>query len=161
MRNTFKVLYYLKKGKVDSKGEVMIMARITVNGKGCQFSTKQKIAVKDWSVESNRAIGRSAHVQNINKLLDEIKGNLFRVYQEIQMRDNHVTAEKVRNAFTGNTNSNADFTTLLQLFKKHNEDVAQLVGISKTKATYQKYEVTRKHLESFIKYKYNISDIYI
>lgn len=45
------------------------------------------------------------------------------------------------------------------MFAKHNEDVKALVGISKSPATYQKYEVTRKHLSDFIQYKYRISDI--
>ena len=158
MRNTFKVLFYLKKGRETAGGEVMIMTRITVNGEVSQFSTKQKLAPSDWCVRSNRAIGRSIRIQQINNLLEEIKGNLFRVYQELQLRDNYVTAEKLRNAFMGN---NKDCTTVLQLFRKHNEDVSLLVGISKAKATYQKYEVTRKHLENFMKYKYNISDIYV
>ena len=35
----------------------------------------------------------------------------------------------------------------------------QLIGISKSASTYQKYEVTRKHLENFVRYKYNLSDI--
>lgn len=51
--------------------------------------------------------------------------------------------------------------TILNLFKKHNDDVKQLVGISKTIATYRKYEVTRRHLAEFIQSKYNISDIAI
>lgn len=37
----------------------------------------------------------------------------------------------------------------------------QLVGISKTIATYRKYEVTRRHLAEFIQSKYNLSDISI
>ena len=36
-----------------------------------------------------------------------------------------------------------------------------MVGISKTIATYRKYEVTRRHLAEFIQSKYNISDIAI
>ena len=49
----------------------------------------------------------------------------------------------------------------MELFKKHNEDVKSLVGISKSPATLQKYEVTRKHLTAFIQQKYNLSDIYV
>lgn len=158
MRNTFSVLFYLKKGRETANGEVMIMTRITVNGEVCQFSTKQKVDPKNWSTQHKRAVGRSAKDRQINNLLEEIRGNLFRVYQELQLKDNYVTAEKVRNAFLGN---NTDCTTLLQLFRKHNDDVSQLVGKSLTKATFQKYERTRKHIESFIKHKYNISDIYI
>ncbi len=158
MRSTFKVLFYLKRGKETANGEVMIMARITVNGEVCQFSTKQKIKPANWSVKLNKAIGRSQESQSINNLLESIKGRLFQIHQNLQLRDNFVTAEKVRNAFTGNTQ---DLTTLLQLFRKHNADVAQLIGISRAKGTYQKYEVTRKHIENFIRFKYNISDIYL
>ncbi|MFR9625069.1 MAG: Arm DNA-binding domain-containing protein, partial [Rikenellaceae bacterium] len=158
MRSTFKVLFYLKKGRETSNGEVMIMARITVNGDVCQFSTKQKINPKNWCVEAKRAIGKSVYAQNINNLLEEVKGTLFKIYQEIQLKDNYVTAEKVRNTFMGNTQNCA---TLLELFKKHNDDVSQLIGISKSKATYQKYQVTKRHISEFMRIKYNISDIYV
>lgn len=43
MESTFKVLFYLKKGSEKRNGEVTIMARITVDGKVCQFSTRQSI----------------------------------------------------------------------------------------------------------------------
>ncbi|WP_073348114.1 hypothetical protein [Bacteroides congonensis] len=33
MKSTFKVLFYLKKGSEKKNGEVMIMARITIDGK--------------------------------------------------------------------------------------------------------------------------------
>lgn len=76
----------------------------------------------------------------------------------MQRRDNYVTAEKVKNEFLGHSESHE---TILSLFQKHNDDVKQLVGISKTIATYRKYEVTRRHLAEFIQSKYNVSDISI
>ncbi|MFR9672063.1 MAG: site-specific integrase [Rikenellaceae bacterium] len=157
-RSTFKVLFYLKKGRETASGEVMIMARITVNGEQCQFSTKQKIAPNLWSVEAAKAIGRSKEIQKINLLLDEIKANIIRIYHDMQLTDNYVTAEKVRNRFMGN---NEDCATILELFLKHNEDVKSLIGITKSKSTYQKYEVARKHLSEFIRFKYNMSDMYV
>ena len=47
--------------------------------------------------------------------------------------------------------------TLFDLFQKHNDDVLKLVGISKSTTTYQKYERTRRHLEKFIQFKYQIN----
>jgi len=41
--------------------------------------------------------------------------------------------------------------TLIELFKKHNEDVKSLIGKTKSKGTYQKYEVTLKHVTNFIR----------
>ena len=42
MKSTFKVLFYLKKGSEKRNGEVTIMARITVDGKICQFQYQTK-----------------------------------------------------------------------------------------------------------------------
>ena len=154
MKSTFKILFYLKKGSEKRNGEVTIMARVTVDGKICQFSTKQSIHPDNWSVKAGKATGKSA-VQ-INKLLDDVKASLNQIYHEQQRRDNYVTAEKVKNEFLGHTENHE---TLLNLFKKHNNDVKALVGISKSASTHQKYEVTRKHLENFIQYKYRLSDM--
>lgn len=156
MKSTFKVLFYLKKGSEKKNGEVMIMARITIDGKLCQFSTKQSIQPDNWSITAGKAKGRDAG--RINALLDDIRSSLNTIYHEIQRRDNYVTAEKVKNEFLGHSESHE---TILSLFQKHNDDVKQLVGISKTIATYRKYEVTRRHLAEFIQSKYNVSDISI
>jgi len=154
MKSTFKVLFYLKKGSEKRNGEVAIMARITVDGKICQFSTKQNILPENWNVKAGKATGKAAG--QINKMLDDVKASLNHIYHEQQRRDNYVTAEKVKNEFLGHSENHA---TLLDLFVKHNNDVKQLIGISKSASTYQKYEVTRKHLEKFLMYKYKLSDI--
>ena len=154
MKSTFKVLFYLKKGSEKRNGEVAIMARITVDGKICQFSTKQNILPENWNVKAGKATGKAAG--QMNKMLDDVKASLNHIYHEQQRRDNYVTAEKVKNEFLGHSENHA---TLLDLFVKHNNDVKQLIGISKSASTYQKYEVTRKHLEKFLMYKYKLSDI--
>lgn len=156
MKSTFKVLFYLKKGSEKKNGEVMIMARITIDGKLCQFSTKQSILPDSWNIAAGKAKGKDAG--KINALLDDIKASLNNIYHEQQRRDNYVTAEKVKNEFLGHSEKHE---TVLTLFKKHNDDVKQLVGISKTIATYRKYEVTRRHLAEFIQSKYNVSDFAI
>ena len=156
MKSTFKVLFYLKKGSEKKNGEVMIMARITIDGKLCQFSTKQSILPENWNIAAGKAKGKDAG--RINALLEDIKASLNNIYHEQQRRDNYVTAEKVKNEFLGHSEKHE---TILDLFKKHNDDVKQLVGISKTIATYRKYEVTSRHLAEFIQSKYNISDIAI
>ena len=145
MKSTFKVLFYLKKGSEKKNGEVMIMARITIDGKLCQFSTKQSILPENWNIAAGKAKGKDAG--KINALLEDIKASLNNIYHEQQRRDNYVTAEKVKNEFLGHSEKHE---TILNLFKKHNDDVKQLVGISKTIATYRKYEVTRRHLEADI-----------
>jgi hypothetical protein len=62
----------------------------------------------------------------------------------------------MRNAFWGYT---VKQQTLLSLFTQHNADVEKLIGVSKTKATLEKYDRTLRRLEGFMKARYNISDI--
>lgn len=75
----------------------MIMARITIDGKLCQFSTKQSILPDSWNIAAGKAKGKDAG--KINALLDDIKASLNNIYHEQQRRDNYVTAEKVKNEF--------------------------------------------------------------
>ena len=90
MKSTFKVLFYLKKGSEKKNGEVMIMARITIDGKLCQLSTKQSIQPDNWNTAAGKAKGRDAG--RINALLDDIRSSLNTIYHEMQRRDNYVTA---------------------------------------------------------------------
>ncbi|MGL5938118.1 MAG: site-specific integrase [Phocaeicola sp.] len=158
MKSTFKILFYVKRNAVRKNGHLPIVARITVDGKISQFSTKIEVAPEMWSVALGRASGLTKESKRINALLEEIKATIHRVYHEMQRRDSYVTSEKVKNEFLGITEHH---DTLLDLFKKHNEDVQKLIGISKSASTYQKYEVTRKHLQRFVETKYKISDISI
>lgn len=155
MKSTFRVLFYVKKDKQKANGNYPIMCRITIDGEASRFNTKLDVKPDNWDGKSGRAMGRSTETSRLNSMLDEVKSSLHQIYHELQRRE-QVTAEKMKNEFLGHTENHE---TLLNLFAKHNEDVKTLVGKSKSAATYQKYEVTRKHLAKFIQSKYNLSDI--
>ena len=158
MKSTFSVLFFVKKDKQKINGSYPIFVRITIDGVASRFNSKLDVQPKLWDGKAGKAAGRSAEATRINRLLDDINASLTTIYHELQRRDNYVTAEKVKNEFLGHSENH---DTILNLFQKHNDDVKQLVGISKTIATYRKYEVTRRHLAEFIQSKYNISDISI
>ncbi|KAA6310007.1 Tyrosine recombinase XerD, partial [termite gut metagenome] len=156
MKSTFKILFYLKRNAPRKNGNVPIIGRITVDGKIAQVSTKLEIHPGNWNTKSGKAVGRAAEIQQINTLLEEIKVSIHKIYHEQQRRDGNVTAEKIKNEFLGVSETRHN---LLELFQRHNEDVKKLIGIDKSKATYQKYEITRTRLTDFIKERYNLSDI--
>ena len=156
MKSTFKVLYYLKRNAIRKDGRMPIVARVTVDGVIAQFNTKLDILPINWSVKMGKVIGQTSDSKQYNAQLEQIKTSLHAIYHELQRKDNYVTAEKVKNEFLGISEHHE---TLLDLFQKHNDDVLKLIGISKSAATYQKYEVTRKHLQKFIQLKYQITDI--
>lgn len=155
MKSTFKVAFYLKRNVVKKDGTTPIVARITINGKISQFSTKLYIKPLLWSVKLGKAKGQTKDAKEMNALLEEIKARIHKIYHQLTLQDTHITSEAVKNEFLGLSEHHE---TLLTLFDKHNDDVKKLVGVSKSKATYQKYCVTRNHLANFIKSHYHLSD---
>ena len=158
MKSTFKVLFYLKRNAIRKDGKMPIITRVTVDGIIGQFNTKLEILPNNWSVKMGKVIGQSSDSKQYNAQLNDIKASLHGIYHDLQQKDNYVTAEKVKNEFLGISEHHE---TLLDLFQKHNDDVQKLIGISKSAATYQKYEVTRKHLQKFLQLKYHLNDISI
>lgn len=156
MKTTFNVLFFLKRDKQKKDGSIPLMCRITVDGEETRFSMKIDVDPALWDVKTGKMTGRSAKAYEINGLLDNTKSVLNRIYHQELERIQSVSAEKVKNIFLG---INTKQQTLLELFVKHNTDVKSLVGISKSKATHQKYEVTLKHVTSFLRKKYSLSDI--
>lgn len=156
MRSTFRVLFFLKRDKQKANGHTPIFCRITIDKQEARFGIKKDVDPAIWEVKAGRAVGRTSEVVEINSIIDKTKSTLFSIYYDLLLSEVNVTAEKVKNHFLGGASKEHN---LLEQFQRHNEDVEKLIGISKSKATYQKYEVTRKHLKSFIKEKYNLSDI--
>ena len=50
-RNTFSLWFYIRSNRIDSKGQVPIYMRITVNGVDASISINRKINEKSWDVK--------------------------------------------------------------------------------------------------------------
>ena len=155
-RSTFKVLFYLKRDKVKKDGSVPLFCRITVDGKEIRFGMKRHISPKFWDVKAGKATGRSDEAAEINTLIDNTKSAIYKVYRELQERDNSVSAEKVRNAFLG---IDVGKNTLLTLFDEQNKKKKELIGKTLAASTYDKFRITRDHLAEFLITKCNLTDI--
>lgn len=156
MRSTFNVLFFVKKNAEKKDGTAPIVARITINGKSSQFNTKQFVNKNDWNVELNRVKGRSAEAKKMNSVLDEIKSCLRNAYNDLTRKEIVVTAEKVKNTFLG---IGHEKFLLIELFEECNSILKKQVGITKSKATYQKAEVCKRHVSEYLKTEYKLSDI--
>jgi site-specific recombinase XerD len=156
MRSTFKVLFFLKRDKQKVNGTVPLFCRITVDGKEARFGMKCDVNPKYWDVKTGKATGRTADANRINTLVDDTRAAIYRVYRELQEKENYVTAKKIKNVFLG---IEVKHQTLLELFDKHNKEREQQVGVNLTKSTLEKYVITRNLLADFIKYQFDVSDL--
>lgn len=156
MKSTFRILFYVKRDKQRADGTAPIMCRITVDGQASRFNTKLNINPVRWDAKAAAAIGRTKESMEINSFLNEIKTGLYNVYHNLLTKENNVNSERIKNLFLG---IEIKHQTVLELFRRHNEGIEKLVGISKSPATLQKYEIARKRMAGFIREYYNVSDI--
>lgn len=156
MRNTFKVLFFVKRAALKKSGKAPIIARITIDQDKIQFYTKLEVAPDLWDVPRGKVTGRGPEALQINSLLDDIRMAIQKQYHSLLETDGYVTAERVRDAYLGKTEKTR---TILEFFAQHNEQYLQKVKMDPTNKTYWRYELTRRRLEEFIKYKYSVSDM--
>ena len=155
-RTTFRVSFFLNKGKVRKDSNMPILARITVNGDKVSFYTKLDILPEMWDLQSMRSIGRTTEAKRINSVLDSILGKIQADYHFLQGRDGYVTAERLKNSFLG---LDEQYETLLTFFDKHIEDLKERVPHDLSNSTLKKYILTRKRTEQFMNEKYKLKDV--
>ena len=102
MRSTFSVIFYLKKEKLKKDGTNPIMGRITVDGTMSQFSCKVSCDPNIWESKGGHAKGKTIAARDVNRELEKIRASVVKNYQEIKLRDDYVTAEKVKNCYNTN-----------------------------------------------------------
>ena len=91
MRNTFNVLFYIKKNAPLRNGNAPIMGRITINGERTQFSTRLSVAPEHWDVGMGRVAGRSNAAGRINEQLSNIHYHIERCYNKLFYEQSFVT----------------------------------------------------------------------
>lgn len=155
MKHTFTVLFYLKRKECKTEKQLPIIMRITVNGNQSVVNTKLKCYPSLWSPKSYMT-GDSADAIFINETLFSIKKRIEQIYYQLVFCGETITSEIIKEIYTGIAH---DKRHLISSFTLHNENIRKQVGISRSNASYQKYEAARKHLESFLKSERQLDDI--
>ena len=156
MKSIFRVVFYLRSNYVNKEGKTSVMLRIYLNNERLSLgSTGISVKSSQWDKEKERIKGRTTEALNTNLQLDNIASGLQSIFRRIEMSD-VVSLERIKSEFLG---KNEEIDTLMQLFEKHNGDVAKQVGVSVGKATLQKYNVCKRHFSEFLEKQYKRSDL--
>lgn len=158
MRNTFKILFYIKRSALLRNGTAPIMCRVTINGLRTQLSTQLSVAPTAWDVAQSRAIGRSAEMIRINRELDALYERLECCYNELLRTSPVITPEMVRMRYYEGDRQNE---TLLGYFRRHNESFLRQVGLDRSRSTYYKYHSVEVHLSRYLPQAYGRCDRYL
>ena len=118
-------------------------------------STGITIVQSQWDRKKERVKGRHTEALNTNLQLDNIQSGLQAIFRKLEMTD-ELSLERIKSEHLG---KKQDIDTIMQLFDKHNEDVAARVGISVTAPTLQKYKVCKRRFSEFLKDKLRRRDL--
>ncbi|MDT3403598.1 site-specific integrase [Mucilaginibacter terrae] len=153
-KSTFGVIFYLRKYKAVKSGRVPIYARITVNGRRTDLSVKRSVEPANWNEHKGMAKGSREEISKLNKYLEEYRAGIVDAYQELQLKKKLITAELVKDKFSGEDQS--EFT-LCKLMDYHNIEEVEVLE----QGTIKNYFTTQKYVKEFLWQHYKTSDKYL
>ncbi|MFI3293843.1 MAG: site-specific integrase [Rikenellaceae bacterium] len=154
--NTFAVMFYINKGRVKKCGTTTIMGRISVSGEMAQFSTKIDVDPALWDAKRYRLKGRERESIEVNNVLQRLTEQITTYHKEFIDQQGCVTAELLKNRVC-NIGQKTDM--LLELFREHNEEYRQMVGVTREEGSFLGYRMALRHITDFIKSRYEVDDI--
>ena len=156
MRNTFRVLFYIKRNALLRNGMAPVMVRITINGERTQLSTRQAVMPSRWNTAEGRVTGRSEESRRINAALELIRSRITLCYDRLLAAGEPPTPFRIKELYSGDDGRRQ---MLLAFFKCHNEEFGSMVGVSRSVNTYNKYRSVYRHLSRFVAERYHSDDV--
>ncbi|GAB6008942.1 Arm DNA-binding domain-containing protein [Dysgonomonas reticulitermitis] len=71
-RKSFRVLFFLRKGKLLKNGEAPICMRLTVDGRMCDILIKRSILPEQWNQTKECAKGQGRNAEELNRYIESI-----------------------------------------------------------------------------------------
>ncbi|PDP76602.1 site-specific integrase [Porphyromonas gingivalis] len=156
MKSIFRTAFYLRSNYVNKDGKTPVMLRIYLNNERLSLgSTGIAVVQTQWDCVNEKIKGRTTEALSINLELDNIRNGLQNIYRKLEDSDG-LCLERIKTEFLG---KKVDIDTIMQLFDKHNADIAQQVGLSIAPATLQKYNVCKRRFAEFLQQNYKRSDL--
>ncbi|WP_183308940.1 site-specific integrase [Dysgonomonas hofstadii] len=155
MRETFRVLFFIRKNQLKDNGLATIMIRITINGKQIQFSSKLEIDRTAWSQKENKAI--EDPFLYINELLEEIRSKIKVLYFDLSSKHQVISPSMLKQAYLGN----GDEMLLSYQFKEQVKIFRSKNGRSISDVTANCYKLTHNRITEFMFKKYKKKGIMI
>ena len=149
---------YAKTTKANAAGQLPIYIRLTVDGQRFEFSSKKFIEKSKWSPELSKMKGSSEEARTINSYLDLMKSKVFDVQMELIHKNEELSLENFKSRILG---THERERMIIPIYQNHNDKIEELIGNGYAYGTLERFKISLKHLEEFILWKYNVSDISI
>ena len=156
MNQSFNLLFYVKKTKINSQGEAPIYLRITIDGRVTEISVKRTAKLQLWNSAGQKLNGNSEAIKSFNFYLKTFEQRVYDAYHELMKDKDLITCESLKNKLLG---TDIKSRMLIPIFQDHNDRMEKLVGKEFAIGTLGRYKTCMSHTKAFLKWKFNISDI--
>lgn len=157
-RDSFRVLFFLKKTRLLKNGEASVCMRITVNGTRVENNIRKSIDPALWSQAKETARGKSRRACDLNTYIEEARIKLYQIFCELEQQNRPVTAHLLQELFFGQEKPE-EVRTLLGTMQEHNDQCRALVGTDYALITVRCYESCRRYLAELIRQRYGKEDL--
>ena len=157
-RDSFRVLFFLKKTRLLKNGEASVCMRITVNGTRVENNIRKSIDPALWSQAKETARGKSRRACDLNTYIEEARIKLYQIFCELEQQNRPVTAHLLQELFFGQEKPE-EVRTLLGTMQEHNDQCRALVGTDYALITVRRYERCRRYLAELIRQRYGKEDL--
>ena len=154
---SFKILFLISATRMNKKGLVPILCRITYQGNRKNFSTGLFVNLKQWDSKQQKAKPPSEGNTFTNAQLGLIKQEINQAFLFLQVQQNAFDVDDIYLKYKGEDIKSSK--TLMEVFELHNSRMKKLIGIEYTPSTYSKFTEAKKHIESFLYYQYKKRNI--
>ena len=142
-----KILFYIRKNHRNRFGAHAIMIKIGFHGSYSSMgSIGMQVLQEHWDPRNKKVKGKSQQALGVNQKLRFVESELIKIGAEVPMCDDSLY--KVKDIYLGKALTKSD--SFFKHFDKFLDDLKVQIGKGKTRATYQKYLVTRNHFADFL-----------
>lgn len=152
-----KILFLITKSRLNQMGKCSIRCRITHNQERYEFATGYFINPNHWFNKLQQAKPPNDENTFVNSQLSLIKSKINQAFLYLQVNSPDFTIDDLISQYKG-----VPIKKELKLIEAYNLYLARikkLINIEIKLVTYKKYEESLTHLNDFVKWKFNSSDI--
>ncbi|MFP9116086.1 site-specific integrase [Flavobacterium sp. RHBU_3] len=156
LATSFGLTFFLKTPRKETNDR-LIYLRITVDGVPKETSTRRRWDATRWDQSKERATGNKEDARTVNFFLETLEMKIQQYRTDLMYAGKPVTSEKLMDYVMGKA---ASQSKVVQEFQKHNDELLALVERGEYAiGTHVRFEVAKKHLKEYLRFKYNVEDM--
>lgn len=156
MRQTFNVLFFIRKTRALKSGENPIMLRISIAGQLSEIQLKRAVKPNLWNQNKERCTGKDAASLEINRYLESVKLRLFEIHRKMEEEGKLINPMEIKRKFLGLDEEHKMF---FQVFQEHNDKCRELIGKDYAKVTISRFDTCLKYFREMSQTQYQRKDI--